>query len=248
MTTQSNNNINNINNSNNNNQLDDTISQIIERTVPNISLSGEITLKLNEILASLSSIIKAKTKEKVFKLVLPNNITLNYRSSELSNFYSENYFEDYYNAAFGTTWPPAASLMNNPQVVVKFSSLTKKQNNQKKSILSYAGAAEFRPLTCLLFSIVHNIKLNSCICYPLNLIEQEAWATGLYKNCYNSECQGWLATYPALVDSLFMGNCTDQNQTAFLIFIQRLASKSVNVKLILNDTLAHLAKNSNQSS
>jgi hypothetical protein len=199
-------------------------------------ISGTITYNLETILTRLIQSFAAKKKTDGY-IVLSNEVTIPNKGGDLvSRLFDKKYYRKRFKLAFGYeiehALPAKSPVLKNVNIGYIYTD-TPNSQAADPTPLNIVEQGYFRQMTCLGFSTTLSLKLTPmCACYPQNYSELVAWANGIYKNCYNAECQSWLSTNPSTYDTMYTGPCDPaaSSQVA-VVFIRTVASKNLNINV-----------------
>jgi hypothetical protein len=100
--------------------------------------------------------------------------------------------------------------------------------NRSNTNLQIGDYPSFLSITCTLFAWYFDVKLHACKCYPLSIGELNASASGIYKNCYDSECQALTLQQPHIQNPITHGRCDTSSSLNTIISVSVFSALNVN--------------------
>lgn len=203
-------------------------------------LDGYLNVNLSSLLAALQIRLPAFIENDDTSQVTRLNVklfstelaTFHVPQFNLNKYFDANLFNYNYYTAFGTSFPITVEslLLTSLNITINNNLPFNNNPNFNKDQDSYG----FRYITCLAFSLLFNIKLAECSCFPKNINEIKAVNAGLGLNCISLECKELLKLNPLLFDDLIHSDCSDLSLNAAFISLNLFAGKNINVSVDIN--------------
>lgn len=164
------------------------------------------------------------------------NITIKLFKIDLNHFYDVHNFLYYYSVVFKKKFNNEEfCLIKKPNFKISFdlAGLQASDNSKDPINNNFLSLQTFKILTCLVFSIIFNIKIFSNYCVPETINELNIWKQNQGVNCFKQDCKLYLLTNNDPFIAPFITNCSNINtvQTAFVDLLIQSGVANINASI-----------------
>lgn len=151
-------------------------------------------------------------------LIIPNELN--------TKIFDETYFLKNYQLAFEKKFEQKTLMRSNSKIIVNFVNYPNSELSNLHEGNYSLNKDYFRLITCIYFSIVKDIQLTNCSCYPENLNELNLFKSNIKMNCIKETCSSEISLSSNAYNRLTVGNCDKINVQNILMEANMVLDKS----------------------